>query len=698
MSKWSYSKYSKVLPEVRENFTFNSARKEQLETISEIAEAIDKGYKYIVLEAGTGTGKSAIAATLARMYDSAYILTITKQLQQQYLDDFEEYGFKLVKGRNNFHCKNAINDIGCDHGLCIDLGVSDCIYKVSRESFSEKTIENSCEYLYQKVDGILSDVVITNYTYAYLDLNFDDIGLDHRELMICDEAHNLENQLMKELTLEFERKQFKEDYKLDLISAYNNIKNKSYREWCNFLERLIEKDREMKTLFFNKYNKDHQPSDKSKMNEYSRKIQKLSMFRDYIKNDSKNWVLDNDNQGEFKVFFKPVTINNYSKNALFKHADHVLFMSATILDYKLFAKYLGIREKEIYPIRRKTPFDMTRNPITMYDLNMKHEYIDESSRKALPIIRKILKKHRNEKGIIHTVNNKIVKFIMENIDDDRLISHLNDDREKVLKEFEYSGEPLVLVSPSMDEGVDLPGDKCSFQIIFKVPYLPFETDKQIKKRKSFDQDWYFYRTVLKLIQTYGRGMRFEEDKCETYILDNRLKSLVRYNKDLFPESFLTALSVRNYSVIEYANYRNKKPGYKRPSYTNKMEHDRIFEESYGKAKIGFSSSNSSKPKKSKSDKKPKKKKSSYTKGDLTVTDKMRERAEKIPDAILSHDKRIALMQVDLILDNQKLVEKEGLGEDVKSQIRKDIVVLVKNDIVKQNSVRTAIQTLIKNYK
>ena len=94
---WQYSNYSKISPVAERHFPFKSPRTDQLETISEIIDAISRGYKYIVLEAGTGTGKSAIAATLSSIYDSSYILTVTKQLQDQYLEDFTN--LCLVKGR-----------------------------------------------------------------------------------------------------------------------------------------------------------------------------------------------------------------------------------------------------------------------------------------------------------------------------------------------------------------------------------------------------------------------------------------------------------------------------------------------------------------------------------------------------------------------------------------------------------------------
>lgn len=52
---WQYSNYSKINLGVSKYFPFTEARQHQLESISEIKHAIDKCYKYIVLEAGTGT-------------------------------------------------------------------------------------------------------------------------------------------------------------------------------------------------------------------------------------------------------------------------------------------------------------------------------------------------------------------------------------------------------------------------------------------------------------------------------------------------------------------------------------------------------------------------------------------------------------------------------------------------------------------
>lgn len=209
-NKWKYSSYSKIDPEVKMNFPFQNPRKNQLETISEIKEAIDKGFKYIILEAGTGTGKSAIAATLASMYDSTYILTVTKQLQEQYLNDFSNLGFKLVKGRGNFKCKKYAQenvDLGCDEGRCVVEGYK-CEYSI-KDNHVEVSEANVCEYDFQKFQGLISDVVISNYHYLFLELNYVE-DFTERTLMIFDEAHNIENSIMSQLKLEIDRKDLKE--------------------------------------------------------------------------------------------------------------------------------------------------------------------------------------------------------------------------------------------------------------------------------------------------------------------------------------------------------------------------------------------------------------------------------------------------------------------------------------------------------
>jgi Rad3-related DNA helicase len=55
------------------NFPFKDIRPKQLEVLQQIADAINAGYKYIVLEAPTGFGKSPVAIALGRTLGTSYI-------------------------------------------------------------------------------------------------------------------------------------------------------------------------------------------------------------------------------------------------------------------------------------------------------------------------------------------------------------------------------------------------------------------------------------------------------------------------------------------------------------------------------------------------------------------------------------------------------------------------------------------------
>lgn len=93
-------------------------RKEQKNILYSIAKGIEEGYHFFLLDAGTGIGKSAIAATLSEYFGESLITTVTKQLQHQYNDDFE---YPVLKGRNNFDCKEALNFnkvVSCEDGIC----------------------------------------------------------------------------------------------------------------------------------------------------------------------------------------------------------------------------------------------------------------------------------------------------------------------------------------------------------------------------------------------------------------------------------------------------------------------------------------------------------------------------------------------------------------------------------------------------
>ena len=541
--------YPEIPEQIIENFPFENPREGQLEIIADIEEAISKGYKYIILEAGTGTGKSAVATTLARMYESAYILTMTKQLQKQYADEFD---FPLVKGRGNFDCLKDGFDVTCDMGACKTAPKSSkffCPYGISKnptltgelafqDSFGGDVFfqtNDHCKYWQQKANAINSPITLMNYDYAILELNYVK-HFGKRSLLILDEAHNIEDKLMRTMEINLYNRQLEKDIKK--VISPQTLKSAEKGEWIMEIDAIQGhySDIEIKDLPTNKADR------------INSTIAKLKSLKTNLEKEPGNWVIDADEHG---VSFKPLRVNHYAEDYLFKHGDVVIFLSATILSHKMFSKWLGLDPREVYHIQVDSPFSVEKRPI---ELNlagkMSKSRVKQSAPKSIEILQKILKRHEGEKGLIHTHSYKCQQYIINNLYSNRLISHGNNNRERVLTYFEEAENPLVLVSPSMSEGVDLPYDKCRFQVIYKIPF-PYLGDKQVHMRMKKDQRWYAYKTAMTLMQAYGRGMRAEDDSCVTYILDSDIQMLLKspLYKSLIPEFFKEAIVINDDKII-----------------------------------------------------------------------------------------------------------------------------------------------------
>lgn len=539
----------RINSQILEKFPFEEPREGQLEIISKIKNAIDEGFKYIILEAGTGTGKSAIATTLTRIYEPAYILTMTKQLQSQYANEFS---YPLVKGRGNFLCKSGDLEVSCDMGVCQTTPNSkkfSCEFGITKKEGNEthfafedgggspyyyKSLDK-CNYWEQKSNAVNSDITLMNYDYALLELNY----VRHfakRDLMVLDEAHNIEDKLMRRLEVNLLNQRLENDIKKTIPPQMLNYEDPE--EWIIFIEILYDAYKDINTKNLPKNKADRILSTRSRLGE----------LLNNLENNPENWVVDPTPGG---VSFKPLKVDLYAKDMIFKHADICLFMSATILDHRLFCKWLGIDYNEAYSLKIKSNFPASRRPVYIKPVgNMSQRSIKYTAPKTLPILKKIIDHHKREKGLIHTHNYKCQKYIMDNLKNPRLMGHTPTNREFKLVQFEKTDKPMVLVSPSMSEGVDLPYEKCQFQVIYKIPF-PYLGDKQINSRKKQDPKWYAYKTIMTLIQAYGRGMRAEDDFCATYILDGNVKMLFSnpLYKALVPRTFKEAIAIEEEWLI-----------------------------------------------------------------------------------------------------------------------------------------------------
>ena len=146
----------------------------------------------------------------------------------------------------------------------------------------------------------------------------------------------------------------------------------------------------------------------------------------------------------------------------------------------------------------------------------------------------------HQKGVIHTSSNQQAWWIKQRLNSNRVWVAQGQSREETIKRFEESNYPITLIGAGIKDGVDFKGDKCRYQILFKVPY-PNLGSQQVKIRRQVDPVWYMYQTVMPLMQSYGRGIRDETDYCKYYVLDEDFEHLVTTYDCLFNEYFLEAI-------------------------------------------------------------------------------------------------------------------------------------------------------------
>ena len=222
------------------------------------------------------------------MSESSYILTVTKQLQDQYLKDFKN--FNLVKGRSNFPCKSYLEENvhqSCDEGKCIVEGFN-CPYSMKNEN------PPTCHYYAQKYDALNAKNVIANYHYMFLELNYVE-DFTKRELLICDEAHNLESMLMSQLKLEFAKSDLKEYIRYELTDdTIDDLNNGNYNDWIIFIE-------EIKSSYIAELSKIenlNKPVLLEKISALKQKISDCNRFVENINYDPDSWIIDYDEEFE----------------------------------------------------------------------------------------------------------------------------------------------------------------------------------------------------------------------------------------------------------------------------------------------------------------------------------------------------------------------------------------------------------------
>jgi len=260
-----------------------------------------------------------------------------------------------------------------------------------------------------------------------------------------------------------------------------------------------------------------------------------------------NWIYDNNNS------FKPIRVNKYAEKYLWSHGKRFLGISATISPWRHLCHDLGADPAEVEFIDVPSIFDVARYPIYYQPVaNMGRDTKEAEIPALVRAIDRIMEQHPDQKGLIHCVSyDNMYRILNLTKYPEKTIHHVDSNRESQLRQFINSDEPLVLLSPAMERGVDLPDDNCRFIVIIKVPF-PYLGDPQIKARlyqgKSDGQTWYNAATARRIVQSTGRGMRSPTDQCVSYILDSTFGDFYQRNIAMFPRWWRDALIFRGGDV------------------------------------------------------------------------------------------------------------------------------------------------------
>ena len=521
----------------KKHFPYDEVRPAQDKAIQFALDSfVNKNKRFVIIEAGTGVGKSAIGLTIANyLGGGAYFLTTQKVLQAQYMRDFKSEGLRSLTSSTNFRCQ-YYKTKDCSSALR-EL-------KISKDQRFKACCGGGCVYKKAKGDFINAELGTTNFPYFMAETNYS-AQLTPRKLLVIDECHNVEIQLGNFVSIEISEHFAESILKLkvpELKTMYQVV------NWVksDYLPRLgrIKAHMENQIEKFSLGTKLKEFVAVSKRYELIDKhLCKLNRFIAVYNKD--NWVMNEittEGRSKRKWEFKPIDIAPFSEDNLFKSGEKILLMSATIMDKDAFCQILGINPKEAAFISIPSPFKKENRPIIYAPVaKMGMRDIDASLPKIAEAVKAILEQHKNEKGIIHCHSYKVTKFLKENIRNKRLLTHDAENRDKILAKHQADPRPTVLLSPSMTEGVDLKGDASRFQIICKIPY-PYLGDKLVKKRMNKWSWWYPLQTAKVVVQSVGRSIRNEEDHAVTYILDAGWDYFLKKNKSIFPKEFLESLT------------------------------------------------------------------------------------------------------------------------------------------------------------
>jgi len=485
------------------------------------------------------------------------IITNSKILQDQYSNTFES--ISDLKGKENYECESY--SCSCAQGAEFNR--------------LNKTTCESCPYSNARENYISGGISLTNFYLYILYAIYNQKLMESRgaRVLIVDESHDFDDVMSDFISIKMTDtiiKKFKFSNEYEILKKLKSVNTiKSYVDFLSYLngeiidtiegmeKGMVNTKRDTKSdkrdlkisKVLNTKNKDVKLMNLvTDLKQYQLKIE---VFLKEYKENPNNWVLEsnwNEKTKQKELSLEPIWSFDYLDKYVFSHYDMVFLMSGTILDKNLFCNLNGLDVTKAVYYSIESPFPVRNRPIFYMPLGkMSFKTKEETFKRYIPYIQKLLDKYKGKKGVIHTNSFELAKWIEESIKDPRLVFHDSSNKDEVLKMHFESNEPTVIVSPSMDTGVSFDDDKARFQIIAKVPYPSLASQKN-KMRQVNNPDWYSWKTCAGLVQMTGRPVRSITDYADTIILDGGFGDVIKHSSQYLPDWIQNAIKRVNVKI------------------------------------------------------------------------------------------------------------------------------------------------------
>lgn len=500
---------------------------DQGETAIKIIDSVKRNEKIIGLSAPTASGKSGLLATVARwliahgfvdrvIYTTPQVKLVDSLAKSGWFEYYmqnEESEKVLVNafvvGRSNYPCAKYSNMQAncCVHRQDPPPICDPCEFNLAREAYEE------------------ANFALTTFDY-FLSTHWR--GSIDRELLIVDESSDLEELLLKHLSI-----------KLDAARGWSNLDDpnvldKFLLEWYGQL--LKQKDVLLAALAPFKSKNKLNPDDETE-------LRRLSMLKDDVERNigkceriigllMNEYFIDEDYN--FRLLRGRMPFQR-----LVSKFSHVILSSGTPTTSLLCEpqEYTAIFMRHPIPVERRRVFYV---PIA--SMTQKNRVNNAPS-----VAQHILELHNkfHKHTLVHCHSYDVGKLLKMHMPQENVIlqqSRADDGygREIYLDNWMKLPEGIFLCV-KFNEGYSFQGPDYPLNIIAKVPFASLDDTWQKKRMELDNSHFYNLNTAVYIEQAAGRCTRTPEDYSETYILDSTFGWWYRRHKNLFEPWFQEAV-------------------------------------------------------------------------------------------------------------------------------------------------------------